>query len=519
MKKATALALALILALSLCACGSSSTKEDPSLLGTYKLYAMDYDENTTLLAGELFEGESYITLKSGGAAEFCMEDDVANVKWKADGTNITVTAADGDMTGSLKNGVLTLVLDGSNLYFVADGASTAGIKAITLNEMLGGALSDITGGDEPSTPDTPSTPSAPSAPAAPAEPTEAQTAWNGWYFGCIDLDGCTGGWEALNGQTFDATMYIELGADGSGRFLIYDPFGAVVQNSQNNLCVNAFCHADGLYLYADSGDAFGCTVGAGDFIMVHNLADPEKVNTDFEGSNASGEKIDSDFQFRPWGDRWDGDDYAKFIPQFASYLGAVDAGLLCPFGDTFPGLGIANYAIPGVNGAGAASGGGNNEKPAEQPSSGGTSGGNSALLGKNPAKLDINGRGVVFVYYPGDQFKYNADYGKLKNEATDVGILIDPMLGSKNFEELKASYEKNNSDEQDYSLVQTTVNGYKAQILKYTDWLGSTMRVDIDFGGKHGDFYGISFAVSGDSLDDCDTPLVWAIIESMELAK
>ena len=63
------------------------------------------------------------------------------------------------------------------------------------------------------------------------------------------------------------------------------------------------------------------------------------------------------------------------------------------------------------------------------------------------------------------------------------------------------------------------MNGYKAMILKYSDWLGSTMRVDIDFGGKHGNYYGMSFAVSGDSLEDCDTDLVWAIIESMELAK
>jgi hypothetical protein len=93
------------------------------------------------------------------------------------------------------------------------------------------------------------------------------------------------------------------------------------------------------------------------------------------------------------------------------------------------------------------------------------------------------------------------------------------MLGENNLAELKASYEKNNRDEEDYSLVETTVNGYKAIIMKYSDWLGSTMRVDIDFGGKHDGWYGLSFAVSGDSLADCDTDLVWAIINSMELVK
>lgn len=538
MRKLTAIALALILTLALSACGAP---KGPDLTGTYTLYAMDYDEDTTLLASELFDGESYITLKSGGSAEFCMEDDVANVKWKADGTNITVTAADGDMTGTIKDGILTLAFDDSNLYFVAEGTPTDSIGAITLDEMLSGAISGTLNEtpeptdapetpeptDAPETPETPAPTDAP-APAAPdtpkespkpaanAEPTEIQKKWNGWYFGCIDLDDCTGQWESRNGETFDATMYIELGADGSGRLLVFDPFGALVQNNESNCYVNALCHADSQYLYGDGGEAFGCEVNSKNWIMVHNLMVPEKVNTDFESENADGETIDCDFQFKPWGDRWEDDNYTKFIPRLSEYIRAIDTGMTSPFGDAFPGLGIANYEIAGVNGAG---GSGGSAQPADQPASGGSGGGNAALLGTSPAKLDVNDRGIVYVYYPADQFRYDDTYGKLKNDETGVGILIDPMLGENNFEELKASYEKNNSDEKDYSLVETTVNGRRAQIMKYTDWLGSTMRVDIDFGGKHDGYYGISFAVSGDTLSDCDTELVWAIIESMELAK
>lgn len=520
LKKLTAIALALILTLALCACGSSDA--GPDLTGTYTLYAMDYDEDTTLLAGELFDGESYVTLKSGGAAEFCMEDDIAKVKWKADGENITITAADGDMKGTLKDGVMILVFDDANLYFVAEGASTDAIGAITLDQMLNGVVSSaLTETPEPTDAPAPAAPVIPKEspkPAASAEPTEVQQLWNGWYFGCIDFDDCTGKWASLNGETFDATMYIELGADGAGRFLIYDPFGAVVQNEQNNLMVNGLCHVDGLYIYSDGGDALGCQINPRDWIMVHNLMVPEKVNTDFESTDGDGDTVDVDFQFKPWGDRWEDDNYTKFIPQFSEYIRAIDSGMVSPFGDTFPGLGIADYEIAGVNGAGG--NGGGDPKPADKPASGGGNGGGSAaLLGDAPAKLDVNGRGVVYVYYPADQFRYDDTYGKLKNDETGVGILIDPMLGEKNFEELKASYEKNNSDEEDYSLTETTVNGRRAQIMTYSDWLGSTMRVDIDFGGKHGNYYGISFAVSGDSLEDCDTDLVWAIIESMELAQ
>ena len=523
MKKAISLALALLFALSLCACGGS--KEADAMQGTYTLYAMDYEKSIVLTDG-LFDGESYIKLKSGGAAEMCMEGDVANIKWKADGEKLTFTAADGDMAGSLSGGLLTLETEDANLYFVADEAAKSKIHAISLDELLNGVAAVAGGSDAPKTdepaPETPA-PAAPAEPTetpriepAPAEPTEVQQLWNGWYYGCIDMDGCTGQWAALNGETYDVTMYVELGADGSGRFMIFDPFGALIQNDSNNLVANAWCHADTRYLYGDSGDIFGCDLDPKDWVMVHNLSVPEKVNVGSKSTNNAGETVGYDFQFKPWGDRWEGDNYTRFIPYFDQYLGAVDAGLASPFGDSFPGLGIANYPISGVNGA--ASGG--SEKPAEQPApSGGSGGGNSALLGASPEKLDVNNKGVVYVYYPGDQFVYNDDYGKLKNEQTGVGILIDPMLSDKNFDELKASYEKNNSDEQDYSLVETTVNGYKALILKYSDWLGSTMRVDLDFGGKHGNYYGISFAVSGDSLADCDTELVWAIINSMELAK
>ena len=526
MKRITALVLALLMVLALCACGAS--KEDEAMLGTYTLYAMDYDEKSIVLADGLFDGESYITLKRGGAAEMCMEGDVANIKWKADGTKLTFTAADGDMDGSLSDGLLTLEADGSNLYYVGSEAAKDRIKALTLDELLSGVVSDIVNdtpkNDAPQPAETekpkdePKPDPAPTEkPPAQTEPTEVQQLWNGWYYGCIDTDDCTGKWESFNGETFDVTMYIELGADGKGRFVIFDPYGALIQNEQNNLIANAWCHADSLYLYGDSGEVFGCDINPKDWVMVHNLMVPEKVNVDSESTNDDGETIEYDFQFKPWGDRWEGDNYTKFIPGFDSYLGAIDAGLVSPFGDTVPGFGIAGYEIAGVNGAGGGT------EPADQPASGGngggsSAGGSSALLGTSPEKLDINNRGVVYVYYPADQFRYDDTYGKLKNDDTGVGILIDPMLSDKNFDELKASYEKNNSDEKDYSLVETTVNGYKAMILKYSDWLGSTMRVDIDFGGKHGNFYGMSFAVSGDSLEDCDTELVWAIIQSMEVA-
>lgn len=348
--------------------------------------------------------------------------------------------------------------------------------------------------------------------AATAEPTEVQQMWNGWYFGCVDYSDCTGDWEAFDGETFDATMYVELNKDGVGSFTIYDPFGVVVQNANNNLVVEAACHADTNYLYVDTGKAFGYDMNASDWMFVHNTDAPEKLNFGAVTTYGDGETIGADFQFRPWGDRWEDDDYKKFIPYFDSYIGALDSGLGNPFGETFNGFGIAGYDVPG-NGVGASA-----DEPAATTASEEPAAASTAAAGNLSEKLDVNGRGIVYVYYSPD-FYYDDDYGKLKNDDTGVGILIDPMLGAKNMEELKASYETNNKDEDDYSLVETTINGYRALVLKYSDWLGATMRVDLDFGGEHDGYYGISFSVSGDALADCDTDAVWAIINSMELAK
>ena len=310
MKNLIALLLSVLLAASLCACGSSgggSTADTP-VYGTYTLYAMDYNDGYTVLAEDLFDGESYVTLNEGGSAEICLEGDKSEVTWTQDGTKIVFSASDGDLSATVKEGILTMVLGENNLYFVTSTASTASIGAISLNEML----------DE--------------------------------------------------------------------------------------------------------------------------MAEAEDDDDDDADTDDDDDDTDTD------------------------------------------------------------------------------SGDRSALLGASPTKLDINDRGVAYVYYPSDKFEYDDWYGKLKNESDGVGILLDPMLGSANFDELKKSYEENNSDEDDYSLVDTTINGYKAMVLKYSDWLGATMRVDIDFGGDHDGWYGLSFSVTADELDDCDSDIVWAIIESLELA-
>lgn len=469
MKKCVSIGLVLVMLLSLCACHASDPSETP--YGRYNLYAMDY-EDAILLADEIFEGENYIILESS-SAKMCVEGDVSEVPWKLDGTDLTFMADDGDLYGSLQNGILTLDVDGTNMYFIADGASTDSLHAITLAEYLG------------DTPDEPQN--------------EIQQMWNGWWYGGIEFWNCDGEYESLNDYMLDVTMLVELGSDNTGVYRIYEIGGYVSEDYDENCIAEIACHADSNYLYADSGTCFGDDIYVNDWVFVRNLADENLIQMGSEFNDESG-RLKFDFSLMPWGNNWETQPrYQEQILNFDIYLECINDGQIDPYG---------NYADTPAEPGGD-----------EPQTSGGASGGNSELLGSDPVKLDINDRGIVFVYYPGDQFEYNADYGKIRSTSGSVSILFDPMLGETNFDELKASYEKNNSSMDDYSLTETTVNGYKAQIMTYSDWLGATMRVDVDFGGSHDGYYGMSFCVSANTLEECDTDLIRAIIESFELAK
>lgn len=486
--KKLSLVLAVVMVFMLCACGASKTDKD--LLGTYTLYAVDYDENTTLFADELFSGENYITLKSSSLAEMCVTDEVMTVKWKTDDEKLTLIAADGEMEGTIEDGILSLVINDTKMYFVAEGASTDSIHAITLDDMLNGLLDDSLeeamseSGDDSS------------------EETEIQQMWNGWWYGGIEFWNCDGDYEYLNDQTPSVTMFVDLDSSNAGTFKIYEPYGYVSEGYDENCIAEVECYADENYLHAVSGTCFGNDIYVNDWVFVHNSDDEDLIQMGSEFKDSTG-RLKFDFSLMPWGNTWETEPkYQEWILDFEDYIAAIEAGQTDPYG---------NYseapAEPVVS-----------ETPTAQNDTPSTSE-KSALLGSNPTKLNINDRDIVYVYYPGDQFEYNADYGKIKSTSNGTGILFDPMLGATNLAELKASYEANNSSEDDYSLSEITVNGYKAIELKYSDWLGATMRVDVDFGGSHDGYYGMSFCVSGDSLSDCDTDLIWAIIESFELAK
>ena len=158
--------VALVLALLLTACGNSSSGESDENLGVYKLKSiggytvetfaemMDQDVST---AGEYIMAE----LKSGGKCVFTVDGEAETVDWTLNGETITLDDGSEAQEGTLKDGVMTLDLDGQILILAKEGAG-GGTVATGLKETLRNKLeSSLEASPEPEPEDYETTPVAP----------------------------------------------------------------------------------------------------------------------------------------------------------------------------------------------------------------------------------------------------------------------------------------------------------------------------------------------------------------------
>lgn len=132
MKKIIALLLALAMLLSLAACGGS-TEEDPNAgkyLGTTaKALGM------TMEMSEVYPGETWLELKSGGKGTIMLDGDDFSMKWTLEGEAITITIDGVDSIGTLADGVITVDLMnmGVEMSFLKEGVE-APVAAATYND-------------------------------------------------------------------------------------------------------------------------------------------------------------------------------------------------------------------------------------------------------------------------------------------------------------------------------------------------------------------------------------------------
>ena len=106
--------LVLLLVIGLISCFGGSSKDDPNL-GLYNAVSCTYS------GIDLGVDDEWIELKSGGKLDMRFMGDEYSGKWKLDGTEITITQAGDDYTGTLKDGTLVVDFDGLIYTYVMEG--------------------------------------------------------------------------------------------------------------------------------------------------------------------------------------------------------------------------------------------------------------------------------------------------------------------------------------------------------------------------------------------------------------
>ena len=106
MKKTIALLMVLVMLLSLAACGGG--EEDPNA-GKY-IGVSAAVGGFSMPMSEVYEGETWIELKSGGRGTIMLGGDDFSMKWTLEGEDLTITVQGVDSVGTLQDGVITVDL-------------------------------------------------------------------------------------------------------------------------------------------------------------------------------------------------------------------------------------------------------------------------------------------------------------------------------------------------------------------------------------------------------------------------
>ena len=97
--------LALVLVAGLAACGGGGS-DDPNV-GTWNAVSASM-MGIEMEVADLFDGGVTLELKSNGKFTINVDGEKSSGKWEYNGDTINFTASDADMTGTVKDGMLTL---------------------------------------------------------------------------------------------------------------------------------------------------------------------------------------------------------------------------------------------------------------------------------------------------------------------------------------------------------------------------------------------------------------------------
>ena len=108
----------------LCACGGGTD---------YTLFAYDYDGH--VIAAENMTSE--LTLGNNGSGRMTINGEGGRITWIEEGGEITLLSGSETLTGTLRDGILTLDPgDGSLLYYAAEGTDTSSVPVMSFEDYL-----------------------------------------------------------------------------------------------------------------------------------------------------------------------------------------------------------------------------------------------------------------------------------------------------------------------------------------------------------------------------------------------
>ena len=105
MKKLIALLLTFAMLLPLAACGGAADPNAGKYIGVSAAVG-----GFSMPMSEIYEGEVWIELKSGGRGTIMLDGDDFSMKWTLEGEELTVTVQGVDSVGTLRDGVITVDL-------------------------------------------------------------------------------------------------------------------------------------------------------------------------------------------------------------------------------------------------------------------------------------------------------------------------------------------------------------------------------------------------------------------------
>ena len=297
MKKIISLALALVLVLSLTACGGrdGGKSADPNL-GKYIGTEYSSDGSSWYSLADVLEGESYIELKDGGKGVFCLGGDATDVKWTLEnGGALKMTQDSLESNGTLKDGLITLTdiwgNDEVTITFWKEGGSEAAATGDTLLDW-----------------------------------------WNGDWYGWWKMTGCSGYYEAMEGDWWDICGTIDIGADNKGTVTLWDEdYTKDSPMAMVNVSLSGSGTGEHGTMMSEGGQFTDVKLEHAEWII-----DPGTLDCDdlirIDGYYENGEDgYHYEIYLRPWGTYWDDVDEGTHPYSYDDwYLPLIKAGKPMP---------------------------------------------------------------------------------------------------------------------------------------------------------------------------------------------